>query len=606
MKKPIQILFVALFLASGCKKIELKNEISTAEVKKANDFFEKSFNEGVDRSPIYQSYLGIKKDYDKWDDFSPESEERELEIAKKELKWLKDSIDYNLLDENTKLSYRLFEYNAKLKIEGFEWRFHSYPVNQMFGWHSELPSFLINIHQIADSSDAVAYVSRIKASDKFISQLIENLKLRESKGIVAPKFVYPMVIDDCKNLLRDKPFEPTSAIRSTLSEDFNSKISILTLKSESKKNLQLSLDDALVSNLKPAYTKLINYLTELQERATTDDGVWKLPKGDKYYAFALKSQTTTNLSPEEIFDLGTKEVARIQDKMREIMKITGFKNDSLQAFFRFMKTDKQFYLPNDSTGKKKYLLQATAIIDTMRSKLDELFITKPKAPMIVKAVEPFREKSAGSAFYQDPAPDGSRPGIYYVNLYDMNAMPTYEMEALAYHEGIPGHHMQLAIAQELENTPKFRKYNYSYTAYVEGWALYTELIPKEIGYYQDPYSDFGRLSMELWRACRLVVDVGIHHKKWTREQAIKYLQENTPSSDRECVKSIERYIVMPGQATAYKVGMLKILSLREKARKSLGNRFDIRAFHDEVLRSGALPLDVLEQNINKYIEVNKK
>ena len=240
----------------------------------------------------------------------------------------------------------------------------------------------------------------------------------------------------------------------------------------------------------------------------------------------------------------------------------------------------------------------------MEGRLDSLFLTKPKAKLKVKAVESFREKSAGKAFYQQPAPDGSRPGIYYANLYDMAAMPSYQMAALAYHEGIPGHHMQIAIKQELTDIPKFRKFG-GYTAYTEGWGLYSEMIPKEIGLYQDPYSDFGRLAMELWRACRLVVDTGIHTKKWTREQGIEYYVTNTPNAKSDAVKMVERHIVMPSQATAYKIGMMKIIELREKSRKLLGDKFDIKEFHDIVLKNGPVPLNVLSELVDSYIESSK-
>jgi len=281
----------------------------------------------------------------------------------------------------------------------------------------------------------------------------------------------------------------------------------------------------------------------------------------------------------------------------------GFEGN-LAEFFVFMRNDKQFYYDGDKAGKARYLTEATQIIDTMKSRLDDLFITKPKADLIVKRVEAFREKSAGKAFYQRPAPDGSRPGSYYANLYDMEAMPTYQMEALAYHEGIPGHHMQIALKQELENIPKFRKFG-GYTAYSEGWGLYSEMIPKEIGFYQDPYSDFGRLAMELWRACRLVVDTGMHVKKWTREQGIEYYVTNTPNAKSDAVKMVERHAVMPSQATAYKIGMLKIVELREKAKVALGEKFDIRVFHDVVLTNGAVPLNVLENMVNDYIAATK-
>ncbi|MBU2180636.1 MAG: DUF885 domain-containing protein, partial [Gammaproteobacteria bacterium] len=360
---------------------------------------------------------------------------------------------------------------------------------------------------------------------------------------------------------------------------------------------------ALVSSVKPAYEQLISYLTTLETKAGTDDGVWRFKDGAAFYNNALARTTTTTMTAEQIHDLGLAEVARIHQEMHEIMKKVGFKGD-LQAFFSFMRDDPQFYYPNTAEGKAEYLAEATRVIDVMKSKLDELFLVKPKADLIVKAVEPFREQSAGKAFYEQPSMDGSRPGTYYANLYQMKGMPKYEMEALAYHEGIPGHHMQIAIAQELENVPKFRKFG-GYTAYIEGWGLYTEMLPKEIGMYQDPYSDFGRLAMELWRACRLVVDTGIHAKKWTREEAISYLATNTPNAKSEVDNAIERYIVMPSQATAYKIGMIKIVELREKAKAALGDKFDIRAFHNVVLKNGAVPLDVLETLVDQYIASNK-
>jgi uncharacterized protein (DUF885 family) len=287
--------------------------------------------------------------------------------------------------------------------------------------------------------------------------------------------------------------------------------------------------------------------------------------------------------------------------MTKIKEKVKFKGD-LKAFFKFMREDRQFYLSDTDEGRAKYLARAVEIIDEMKKRLDELFATKPKADIVVKAVEKFREQSAGKAFYQQPAPDGSRPGMFYVNLREMQSNPTYQLEALAYHEGIPGHHMQIAIAQELTNLPKFRKFGLRYTAYTEGWGLYSELTPKEIGLYQDPYSDFGRLALELWRAGRLVTDTGIHAKRWTRDQAIKYLEDNTSNSRADCVDSINRYIVMPSQATAYKIGMLKILELREKAKTQLGSKFDIRQFHEVVLTNGPVPLDVLEQLVDGWIK----
>ncbi|MGZ5503968.1 MAG: DUF885 domain-containing protein, partial [Chthoniobacterales bacterium] len=345
-----------------------------------------------------------------------------------------------------------------------------------------------------------------------------------------------------------------------------------------KDKLLADAKNALTSAVKPAYEKLIAELEQLSKRANDDAGAWKFPNGAAFYEYALRRTTTTNLTADQIHELGLKEVARIHGEMEKIMQKVGFKGD-LQAFFKFMREDPQFYLPETEEGRQKYLARAVEIIDAMRKRLDELFLTKPKANIEVKAVEKFRESSAGSAFYQQPAPDGSRPGFFYVNLRSLHDQPLYELESLAHHEGIPGHHMQIAIAQELTGLPKFRKFGGRFTAYTEGWGLYSELTPKEIGMYEDPYSDFGRLAAELWRAGRLVVDTGLHAKHWTREQAIDYLKQNTSNSEADCVDSINRYIVLPSQATAYKIGMLKILELREKARKELGAKFDIRQFH---------------------------
>jgi len=310
------------------------------------------------------------------------------------------------------------------------------------------------------------------------------------------------------------------------------------------------------------------------------------------------------MTPQQIYDFGLSEVARIQGEIHGIMKQVNFRNDNIQDFFAFVKDpeNKRSFLPNTDAGRAEYLARATDYVARMKARLDEIFITKPKADIIVKAVEKFRESSAGSAFYEQPAIDGTRPGRYYVNLVDMTQSPLYQLEALSYHEGIPGHHMQISIAQELTGIAQFRKYG-DYTAYVEGWGLYCERLPKEMGgFYSDPYSDFGRLSMELLRAARCVVDPGIHYKHWSRTRAINYFKQNTAEPPMECEHAIERYIIWPGQATAYKIGMAKILELREKAKKQLGNKFNIREFHDIVLTRGALPLDMLEENVNAWMK----
>ncbi len=570
------------------------------ESKKANDFFDKVFDAKIDRDPMQQSVFGIKKDYGKWQDISESNVEKELEISKANLDSLHANFKMEALDDQTKISYRLFEKACKDAIENYQWHLYDYPVNQMGGLHTDVPTFLINVHLVETKSDAEAYISRLIGMDKLFAQLVDNLRLREAKNIIPPKFVFPYVLNDCKNMTSGIPYDKSGSIN-PLMEDFSKKVNaIKECTEEEKKSLITKASEALVSSVKPAYDKLSEYLTGLEKKASTEDGIWKVPNGDAYYDFALRQTTTTNLTADEIHEIGLKEVERIHNEMRKIMKKVNFKSDNLQEFFDFMRVDKQFFYANDAAGKEMYRVKAVKIIDDMKKELDKLFLTKPKADIVVKPVEAFREKSAGGAFYEDPATDGSRPGRYYINLYNMEDQAIYQMEALAYHEGIPGHHMQIAIAQELKGIPKFRMHGGN-TAYIEGWALYSELVPKEIGFYQDPYSDFGRLAMELFRAARLVVDTGIHRKKWTRQKALDYFKENTPNPEGDNKKEIERYIVWPSQATGYKIGMNKILELREISKKKLGDKFDIREFHDVILTSGPVPMDILEEMVNNWV-----
>jgi len=595
---------ISVALLAGCQQATQQSTSAPAvqaqpvqsEIDKANAFFEDTFNRDVMSSPVYQTYMGIKKDYDKWDDNSEEKALKDLAQTKADLVTL-NNIDRAQLDAATQVSYDLKKQDLEASIADFKWRYHNYPVNQMFGTHSMVPAFLINQHQISNVKEANDYIARLNGVPGVLDQLITDLEIRADKNIIAPKFVFPHVIDSSKNIIKGAPFEQGED--STLLADFKRKVNALEIDQAEKDALISKANDALKSAVKPAYSKLINYIAQLEKRADDRDGAWKFPDGEVFYNNALKRTTTTDLTAKEIHAIGLAEVSRIHDEMRAIKDKVGFEGD-LNAFMQFMKTDKQFYLANTEAGKAQYLSEAKGLIDNMKTRLDELFIVKPKADMIVKRVEAFREKAAGKAFYQQPAPDGSRPGIYYANLYDMEAMPTYQMEALAYHEGIPGHHMQIAISQELEGVPKFRKFG-GYTAYIEGWGLYSELLPKEMGLYEDPYSDFGRLAMELWRACRLVVDTGIHAMKWTRQEGIDYYVNNTPNATSDGVKMVERHIVMPSQATAYKVGMLKILELREDAKMQLGDKFDIRQFHDVVLKNGPVPLNVLENFVNEWI-----
>jgi len=597
MKKFLQfftgILVVQIFLVLNIKSIHAQSES-----EKINEFFEKTYMERLHMFPEWMGYQGIKDRNDEWNDDSDEMWDKEYEVQVAALKYMKANFDYDKLDEQAKVSYRLFEEEVNEEIANREFRYHNFPVNQMYGEHTNIPSFLINVHRVDSLTDAQAYIKRLQKVDVKLEQLVDGLKKREELGIIAPAFAFPKVIEDCNNIIKGFPFEAETD-DCTIMADFREKVEALNLEKEQQAQLLQEAKKALIETLKPSYENLLTYLSALQKKAEDNKGAWSLPNGEAFYEMALHNTTTTNMTPDEIFETGQQEVERIHSEMKAIMEQTGFEG-TLKEFFDFMEKDEKFYYGNDDTGREGYMKRTNEIIDGITARLDDLFIIKPKGELEVKRVEPFREKSAGKAFYNRGAPDGSRPGTYYANLYDMTQMPSYQMEALAYHEAIPGHHMQISIAMELEGLPKFRKFG-GYTAYVEGWGLYSEFVPKEIGFYEDPYSDFGRLAMELWRACRLVADVGIHAKQWTREKAIALYADNTPNPYDDCVKMVERHFVMPSQATAYKIGMLKILELRENAKETLGDKFDIRAFHDVVLKNGALPLSVLEEYVDEWV-----
>ncbi|MHA7900393.1 MAG: DUF885 domain-containing protein [Henriciella sp.] len=578
--------------------------VKETETERLNAWFEDKFNESISRSPMSATFLGSRENYDKWDDVSPAARDAELEIQRANIAEMQDLFDPAALTDQGQLSFRLAEYELERDEIANNWRGYAYTFSQMRGAHAGIASFLIGQHKVTSKQDALDYISRLEGIETYLGQHLANAQASAEKGIRPPLFVYDFVIEGAGNVVTGYPFEgadPDSP--SPLYADFTGKVDALvsngTLTSDEADELKFQARGALLDHVYPTYFNLIQWVYDDKANATSDDGAWKHENGDAYYNDRLKLMTTTDMSSDEIHQLGLAEVARIHDEMRAIMTEVGFEG-SLQDFFDFTRSDPQFFKPNTDEGRAEYLAEATAMIDTMREALPSVFNTFPKADMVVKAVEPFREKAAGKAFYQRPAPDGSRPGVYYANLYRMQDMPLYQMEALAYHEGIPGHHMQLAISQELTGIPKFRKYG-GFTAYTEGWGLYSEFLPKEMGFYEDPYSDFGRLAMELWRAARLVVDTGLHEKRWTREEAIDYLLENTPNPEGDCRKAIERYIVMPGQATAYKIGMIKILDLREDARARLGDKFDIRDFHDVVLKDGPVPLQILEENVEAWI-----
>ncbi len=573
---------------------------------RATAFFERSFDDRVAASPEFAAQLGQRLRYSEWTPLTEAERQASLDRTRRHLAELERDIDRGSLSPQGKLSYDIFATGAKRSIAGAEWRYHGYIFDQMNGLQSRIPAFLINTHRVETVADAEAYVARLQGVAERVDQAIAMATESERRGILPPKFVFPYVVSDARNVITGAPFSGATqgaAGDSPLWADFKAKVGALQTDDAIRARLLTAGEGALQRSVLPAYQRIIAYAEGAERRAGTDDGVWRLPDGARYYDHLLAGYTTTTMTAEQIHAVGLAEVARIEGEMRAIMQQVGFKG-SLPEFFEAVRKDPRFYYPDTPEGKAAYLAEATRVIDDMRARLPQLFRTLPKASMIVKAVEPFRERSAGKAFYSSPSADGKRPGIYYANLYRMADMPKYELPALAYHEGIPGHHMQLAIAGELEELPRFRRFG-GFTAYSEGWGLYTERLPKELGLYADPYEDFGRLTMEMTRAVRLVVDTGLHAKRWTREQVIQYHLEKLPMTRDAATKATERYIVMPGQATAYTVGMLKIMELREKAKRALGPRFDIRDFHDVVLRSGALPLDLLEQQVDAWIAATR-
>lgn len=544
-------------------------------------------------SPLGKAYRGIRDDdYSKWGDFTDAASVKDNELLQSTAAKMRADYDVNALPAQDALSYRLFDALAERSADRFKYRKYGYIFDQMNGSQSQLPAFLINIHRVANAEDAAAYVSRIEGLGAVVDDLVAESRARADAGVMPPDWVYPYVISDVDNLIK-------AGMENAILTDFRAKVDKLGLSSDDTAGLKADADAAWQQSAGPAYARLLSEMKRQQAIAPTDDGIWRFPEGAGYYKALLANYTTTDLTADEIHEIGVREVARIHGEMRAIMKQVGFEG-SLQDFFQFTRNGDQFFY----TSREEYIADAQAKIDALGEKMPEFFGVLPTDPLVIKPVEAFREKSAGKAFYQRPAPDGSRPGTYYVNLYNLRDMSKNEMEALAYHEGLPGHHLQLSIQTQLGDVPAFRRFG-GVTAYSEGWGLYSEELGKDMGFYQDPYSDFGRLGMELWRACRLVVDTGLHHKRWSREKAIQYLTDNTPNPDGDIRKAIERYAVYPGQATAYMIGKLKIMELRGRAQSELGAKFDIRGFHDTILKSGPVPLSIMEENVDAWIAVNK-
>jgi uncharacterized protein (DUF885 family) len=609
------IVFVGVLTLIGCGEVERPASVTassitspanlaviTDETARLNQWFDLRYEEELDFSPIRKTYLGRKDDYDRIDDMSEAAEDEVLAWRRQTVADLQASFDYDKLTPEAQTSWNVWLYQLELEERALPVRRRGYVFTQMMGPQVFLPQFLINLHKVDEPADMQAYIQRIGGISTAIRQLLERAQLAAAEDARPPRFAYEGVLEQARGLASGRPFDGPG--EQPLWADGQAKLAALQkagkIDQSQAAELAAAVERALIEQFKPAYDALISWLEA--DIAKTDEaaaGVWKLPDGEAVYAVRLREATTTNITPDEVHEYGLAEVARIHEEMTTIKDRVGYEG-TLQEFFVFMREDPRFFFPDTDEGREAYLEAARGHLDFITEQLPDFFGILPKAALEVKRVEPFREQPGAAQHYQSGTPDGSRPGVYYAHLSDMNAMPKHQLEVVAYHEGNPGHHMQISIAQELTSVPTFRT-QAGFTAYSEGWALYAELLALEMGAYEDPYSDFGRLSTELWRAIRLVLDTGIHTRRWTEEQAVAYFVANSPSAEGAIRSEVQRYFAWPGQATAYKIGMRTILELREAARLELGERFDIRGFHDTVLGGGALPLSVLERRVGEWV-----
>ncbi|HSP17739.1 MAG TPA: DUF885 domain-containing protein [Thermoanaerobaculia bacterium] len=565
-------------------------EMTAADLDKRRkalaDVIEEQWQYALRTSPEFASYLGDKRYNDQSTDYSAAAQKRNAAQTRAFLKRA-EAIDTTGFADLEKVNKALFVRNLRESIADYQGKDWLMPVNQMGGIHlqsAQLPAML----SFTSAKDYDDYITRMRNFPRQVDDTIANMRAGMHDKLMPPKFLLEKVAGQAAGIAaqpaEESPFAiPLKSFPASVSE-------------EDRARIRSAFVDAIRTAVVPAYQKFAAFVRdEYAPAGRAEAGVWSLPDGAKRYARYVRESTTTNLTPEEIHQIGLREVARIEGEMLAIAKKFGF-ND-LKSFNASV--DKN---PDLRAKSREQILDIyRGYINQMYEQLPKLFGRLPKAKVEVVPVEPFREKEAASANYELPAPDGSRPGRVYVNTYDSQSRKIIFMESTAYHEGVPGHHMQIAIAQELPDLPEFRRQG-GYNAFVEGWALYSERLGKEVGFYQNPYVDYGRLNDEMLRAIRLVVDTGLHYKKWTREQVVQFFHDHSATDEVEVQSETDRYIVWPGQALGYKIGQLKILELRERAKKQLGDRFDIREFHDQVLGAGALPLDVLEQRIDAWMK----
>ena len=608
MRQLLLTVMTCFFLTSCGNQSSLEAVVEQqSETEKLNAWFEVKYEEGLMMSPLGLTFQGRKERYNEIDDMSETAQLETLQWKGNSVQEMKTTFDYSKLSDAAKISYDLWEHQYESGLAGKAFMRRGYAFHQMNGTHSFFPTLMMNYHSVETEQDMKDYVSRLSAIGGAMTELTDQAKLAALEGVRPPRFAYEIVVKEAQSIISGVPFD-TGSDDSSLWADAKAKTAVLVesgvITKEQGAALLATTRSALVDNLAPGYQNLIAFMNDdIKNTSESAQGVHALPDGTAYYEYRLKSITTTDMSAEEIHQLGLDEVKRIRGEMEVIKEKDGFEG-TLQEYFakiRDSKDDEKYYYDNTDEGRQAYIDDATAAIENLKKELPSYFGILPKADLVVKRVEAFREQDGAPQHYYRGTPDGSRPGVYYAHLSDMKAMPKNELEVIAYHEGLPGHHMQISIAQELQGIPKFRTQAGS-TAYSEGWALYTEALAKEMpNTYVTLGSDFGRLGSEIWRAIRLVVDTGMHYKQWSQQDAVDFFAENSPAPLQTIETEVRRYLVIPGQATAYKIGMIEIQRLRKISEEQLGDKFDIRAFHDTVLSGGALPLSMLERQVKSWI-----
>ncbi|HEY4032184.1 MAG TPA: DUF885 domain-containing protein [Caulobacteraceae bacterium] len=589
---------VSALAAAVLPKPALAGSPTAPEDERLNAFFEAASLERLRLSPEAMTYRRMKDSYGELDDYTEAGQRKQFALLEAQSGRMKRGFGRAKLGDSARLSYDLFERIVAMGRIRMRWYWQAYAVTSTGGGLDGVPLLLINAHRIDSVADAEAYVSRMRAVERVAGEVSAEIDQRTAKGFLPPTFIFQRVVGDAQNQLKGAPFD-AGADHPVLA-DLKKKLGVLQADPMVKARLQAEGEAALRGEWRRGYSRYVAALQAMAAKAKGANGVWTLPDGDAYYADVLRLQTTTDLTPEQVHQTGLAEVARIRAEIERLNAQIGFAAP-LEAFLDHVRTDPQFQYPNTEAGKAQCLADGRKLIADYLAVADRQFSRRPKLPLEVRAVEPFREKSASAVpAYQPGAPDGSRPGVVYFNLSDMTQVLKPQIPVSCYHEGAPGHHFQIARVQEQTDLPTFRR-NSQFTAYTEGWAVYCERLAKEAGFYQDPYDDFGRLAFELWRAVRLVVDTGIHAKRWERDRVVDYMRKNTLNSERDIQAEVDRYFTQPGQACAYKIGQLKISSLRQRAQAALGGKFDIREFHEAVLANGSLPLDVLDAQVEAYI-----